>query len=159
MKIVLVDERDDPPSTGSLDTAGLTDLARLTLQGEGIPDNAELAITLVEVGRMAELNQEHMGRTGPTDVLAFPLEDLVPGEAVARPDGGPPLAVGDIVICPEVVEGNARRHDAPFEAELALMVVHGTLHLLGYDHVVDDEAEVMEAREREHLSKVGLTRP
>ncbi len=159
MKVLLVDERDDPPSTGSFDTEVLVTLARITLEGEGIPGNSEMAITLVEAGPMTGLNEAHMGKEGPTDVLSFPLEDLVPGGTVDNDGNGPPLAVGDVVICPEVVEGNARRHDVAFHDELALMVVHGTLHLLGYDHIVDEEAEQMEARERRYLAEAGITRP
>ena len=74
------------------------------------------------------------------------------------PDG-PPLNLGDVIICPTVVASNAASAEVEFDDELALMVVHGLLHLLGYDHHEDEEAERMEARERTLLSAVGRIRP
>ncbi len=85
---------------------------------------------------MAELNGEYMGKTGPTDVLSFPIEDFAGG--ITEPDAeGPPLLLGDILICPAVVRANAAAAEVPFEDEMALMVVHGILHLLGNDHVIE----------------------
>ena len=75
------------------------------------------------------------------------------------PAGGPPRNIGDIFICPAVVADNARSAAVSFQDEMALMVVHGLLHLLGYDHTVDSEAEQMEQRERDLLAAVGRTRP
>ena len=107
---------------------------------------------------MTELNVAHMNKEGPTDVLAFPLEHLAPGKHPVFTDGGPPPFLGDVFICPAVVAGNADREQVPFDDEMALMVVHGILHLLGYDHAVDAEAEHMEQRERELLAGVGRVR-
>jgi probable rRNA maturation factor len=106
---------------------------------------------------MAELNAAYMGEEGPTDVLSFPIEDFSAG-AVGEP-GGPPLLLGDVIICPSVVRSNAAAAAVAFEDEMALMVVHGILHLLGRDHVVDADAELMEQREREILAMVGRKRP
>ena len=153
MTVTFVDDRDDP-----LPAAPLVRLAEIVLEGETVPVRSEVALTIVDVVEMEELNRVHMGETGPTDVLSFPLEDAAPGNPPAAAPGGPPLLLGDVVICPQVVRDNADAEGSTFEDELALMVVHGLLHLLGYDHVDDADAELMEARERSYLSAVGRRR-
>lgn len=154
MNIILADEQDDP-----LEPGPLVDLAESVLQGEQLPESTEVAITLVEPARIAALNAEHMGKEGPTDVLSFPLEQLVPGVPPVAASGGPPVALGDVVICPDVVRTQAASYGVDFEDEMALMIVHGLLHLLGYDHEIDEEAEHMEARERHLLAAAGRERP
>jgi probable rRNA maturation factor len=158
VNIFLSDERDDPLSTGPTGHDGLVSLARLVLGGEGYPEATEVAVTLVDRERIAELNSEHMGESWPTDVLAFPIEDLVPGETPDWSEDGPSLLIGDVVICPDVVAEHAAEHGVGIGDEMALMVVHGLLHLLGYDHRVDADAERMEARERRYLEAVGMVR-
>ncbi len=134
-------------------------LAESTLELEGLRSDTEVAISLIGVGAMIDLNETHMGKTGPTDVLSFPLESLVPGDPPAAQPSGPPVNLGDVFICPKVVADNAAATGVPFRDEMALMVVHGLLHLLGYDHVIDSEAEQMEQRERDLLARAGLVRP
>jgi probable rRNA maturation factor len=158
VNIVLSDERDDPLSTDPTRDGEMLSLARLVLEGEEYPDSTEVGVTLVDPPRIAALNIEHMGESRPTDVLSFPIEDLVPGEAPAAPDDGPPLLIGDVVICPEVVADRAAEHGVGVDDEMALMVVHGLLHLIGYDHRLDADAERMEARERRYLAAVGRVR-
>lgn len=154
MNIALFDEQDEP-----LQTDHLVELARIVLRGEGLPEETEVAIALTDADRIAALNGSHLGKDGPTDVLSFPLEDLAPGLVPNTLAGGPPLAIGDVVICPEVVRSRAEAAAVPFDDEMALMVVHGLLHLLGYDHVDDADAALMEGRERSYLAAVGRTRP
>lgn len=102
---------------------------------------------------IAAMNEEFLGHRGPTDVLSFAIEDDW------RAHAGPgPLLLGDVVICPEVAFANAPAHDSTYEEELALLVVHGILHVLGRDHEIDAEAEEMEAREREILAAFGEIR-
>lgn len=153
MEISLSDEQDDP-----LPSEPLIELAAAALVAEELPQSTQLSITLVGADRMAELNGSYMGKTGPTDVLSFPIEDFAAGVAAVDADG-PPLLLGDILICPEVVRANAAAAGVAFEDEMALMVVHGVLHLLGRDHVIESEAEAMEQREREILASVGRVRP
>jgi probable rRNA maturation factor len=99
-----------------------------------------------------------MGGEGPTDVLAFPIEHLSPGSPPSELPSGPPFMLGDVLIAPTYVRRQAAALDVDFDDEIALMVVHGLLHLMGYDHEDDDEAEVMESRERHHLGVVGRRR-
>ena len=150
---MFVDDRDDP-----LPAAPLVRLAEIVLKGETVPSHAEVALTIVDAAEMEQLNRAHMGKAGPTDVLSFPLEDAAPGKPPAPSPGGPPPLLGDVVICPQIVRDHADDEGSTFEDELALIVVHGLLHLLGYDHVDDADAERMEARERTYLAAVGRRR-
>ncbi len=150
--VVVVDEQDDP-----LPAPGLGDLAAAALAAEGVPDGALLTLHLVGRARSAELHTAHLGRTGATDVLSFPIEDLRPGEPPAAPSGGPPLVLGDVVICPAVVAERAARDGVAFDAHMAQMVVHGILHVLGYDHQDDADGDIMEARERALLALAAAT--
>jgi len=154
MKVFFADEQDDP-----LEPEPLIALAASVLQAERLPDDTEVSITLVDRAEMTTLNGRYLKRDGPTDVLALPIEDMKPGSVPPTVPDGPPLNLGDVIICPEVVASNAAAAAVEFGNELALMVVHGILHLLGYDHHEDDEAEHMEARERTLLAAVGRTRP
>jgi len=127
--------------------------------------DTELSMLFVDEVSMADLNQRFRGEEGPTDVLAFPIdEDAVEGGR--SPDsGGPgpgattsepyeiPIVLGDVVVCPRVALRNAPAHAGTYDDELALLVVHGILHLLGMDHTDDREAAVMERRERELLDR------
>ncbi|MDJ0953583.1 MAG: rRNA maturation RNase YbeY [Acidimicrobiia bacterium] len=153
MDITFTDEQDDP-----LPSDWMIELAGTAMEAESLPESTQLHVALVGEDRMAELNSEYMDKDGPTDVLSFPIEDFAAG-VTPQTDAGPPLLLGDIVICPPVVRRNAAAAAVAFEDEMALMVVHGILHLLGRDHVSDEEAEAMEQREREILAMVGRQRP
>jgi probable rRNA maturation factor len=145
LDVQLGDERDDPASP-ALDGARCARLVAQTLAAEGVPVPAEVTLTFLDEGDMAALNAEHLGEPGPTDVLAFPLWE--PGEVL--PDGMAAL-LGDIVICPAVAARYATAHGRSLADELALLAVHGALHLLGHDHAEPEEAATMRARELAHL--------
>lgn len=153
MTIHFSDEQDDP-----LESGPLVALAQQVLTREGFDADAEVAIALVSTERIEYLNENHRGGSGPTDVLAFPLEPLRPGDRVVRQPNGPPVVLGDIFISPEVVRRNAAEFDNTFDDEMALIVTHGVLHLLGYDHVEDDDAATMEERETALLAAAGRVR-
>jgi probable rRNA maturation factor len=138
-------------------------LANAALTDEGVRGLAEVSLIFLDEQAIAALNQQFMGVEGPTDVLSFPI-DNEPEPSGRVPDAGgsgpgePPLPeipqlVGDIVICPAVAARNAIEHECSLDDEIALLVVHGVLHLLGWDHAEDDEAERMEARERVLLAR------
>jgi probable rRNA maturation factor len=136
----------------------LAEFAEAVLVAEGVANDASLAVMFVNIEDMGELNERFMGRPGPTDVLSFPIEDASPGHPPRAVDGGPPLALGDIFICTDVVETHAIEYGVSFGEELYLMVVHGVLHILGWDHVAVHEARAMESREAMHLATVGRSR-
>ncbi len=124
---VLVSDRQSGPLAEEV-VRSLVALAERTLTAEG-QSGMELSLSFVEPDEMAALHERYLGEAGPTDVLSFPL-----GE-----DG----LLGDVVVCPRVAAGNNPDRDA----ELRLLVVHGILHLLGYDHEEDGERAVMWARQ------------
>jgi len=113
--------------TSPLARARVADLVRGVLRAEGVRD-ALLSIALVSNRRMAALNRAHLRRSGPTDVIAF---------GFSRVDSRGPI-VGDVYIAPDVARTSARDNGVPVREELARLVVHGTLHVLGYDHPDDD---------------------
>ena len=154
MNVQIIDEQ------GSLVDHGLLGrLAGGVLAGEGYGRNCLVDVTLVPEEQMAEMNLRHRGNRGPTDVLALPLQVIEPGGRVPEDgESGPPLHLGDVVIAPDYVSRQAARAGTRFSQEMGLMVVHGVLHLLGYSHNSDGEAEVMEDRERRHLAREGLSR-
>jgi len=153
VNVLFADEQDDPIVTDEL-----LRLAELVLEEEGLESETGVSLVLIDELEMTELNEAHMGKQGPTDVLSFPIEASSPGTPPMRSPGGPPIELGDVFIAPTVVRDNAERHGAAFEDELSLMVVHGLLHLLGWDHEIEDEAIRMEARESELLGLVGRVR-
>ena len=138
-------------------------LATEVLRAEGVRGLAELSLLFISELEMAELNESYMGKVGPTDVLAFPIdaaeiEIVVPAARGNRaPDRSPPdpgdmpLLLGDVVVCPAVAARQAPDHAGTVDDELALLVVHGVLHVLGHDHDVPDATAAMRARELELL--------
>jgi probable rRNA maturation factor len=125
-----------------VDSDAILAVARHALDEMGVNPLAELSVLLVDAEYMAELNHRWMDGEGPTDVLAFPMDegsvDHGPGES-----GGEPALLGDIVLCPEVAAKQAAGVGHSTADELALLTVHGTLHLLGYDHAEPDEEREM----------------
>ncbi|MBL1321697.1 MAG: rRNA maturation RNase YbeY [Methylophaga sp.] len=123
----------------------------VALDKEGsISSDCELSIRLVDEVESAELNSSYRDKVGPTNVLSFPFDSLIPME---------PRLLGDLVICTSVVEKEALAQNKAQQAHWAHMVVHGCLHLLAYDHIEDDEAEVMEALEVTILKSLLINDP
>jgi probable rRNA maturation factor len=157
LEVFVADEQGDQP----VDVTRWEALARDVLGAEGVSGEAELTLLFVDEATMAELNQRFMGHEGPTDVLAFPIDDddvatgRSPDGSTSGPDRAPdsevPLLLGDVVVCPAVAARNAPTHAGTYDDEVALLVVHGILHVLGMDHAEPEEAAAMQARERELL--------
>lgn len=153
MSVFLADEQTETVSVDELHR-----IAESVLESEGYPRDAEVNLLLVSDDEIASYNARFLDREGPTDVLAFPVEQLIPGVVPDVQSGGPPLILGDVVIAPGYVRRQAESLGVDFEDEIALMVTHGILHLLGYDHEADEDAERMEERERVLLEAVGRER-
>lgn len=153
MNVSFSDEQDR-----QIDSAGLVALAARVLRHEDFPERSELTITAVTDEAIAALKAEHLGIDEPTDVLSFPIDQLEAARPPVVVSDGPPLLLGDVVIAPAFIARQAAEHGVSESDELALMVVHGILHLMGWDHDVDSEAEAMEDREREILAMVGVER-
>lgn len=149
----LADEQSE-----NLDLPRLRQLAELLLAEESYPEDTEVTLLFVEDKEMASYNTRFLDRTGPTDVLAFPVEELIPGVVPETDSNGPPIIIGDVIVAPSYVRKQAETYEVTMDDEMSLMVVHGILHLLGYDHGDDDSATRMESREAEILGKVGKIR-
>ena len=111
---------------------------------------SEVTVRIVDLAEIASLNETYRGKSGPTNVLSFPFE---------APAGITVPLAGDLVISAEVVEKEAREQHKTLEAHWAHMVVHGILHLQGYDHIDDKDAEIMEDLEIRLLEQLGFTNP
>jgi probable rRNA maturation factor len=160
VEVFVADEQTDH----ALDHLRWLHLAEKVLAAEGVRGDAELSVLFVDEQAMSDLNQRFHSSDGPTDVLAFPIDEE-PSEGGRSPDSGGtgpgympaepadlPMLLGDVVICPAVAAKNAPEHAGTFEDEIALLLVHGILHLMGMDHVDEEEADAMEAREHELLA-------
>jgi probable rRNA maturation factor len=161
--VFVADEQEDHPIV----VTRWAELARQVLTARGIKGETEVSLLFVDEAAISSLHEQFLGLSGPTDVLSFPIEDD-PGPSGRTPDvggSGPGSSaeqgvltlLGDVVVCPTVAARNAIEHGVSFEDEVALLVVHGLLHLLGLDHEVEAEAERMEALEQELLDRFYRT--
>ena len=158
------DEQRDVP----VDVARWVRLAQLVLDEERVIErlgtDTEMSLLFVDTTTIAELNERFLGSRGPTDVLAFPIDDELPPSGRQPDQGGrgpgtpadptdPPTLLGDVVVCPAIASRQAGERGVSAEDELALLVVHGVLHLLDYDHAEPNESVVMRRREQELLTR------
>ena len=167
VQVFCADEQTDL----SVDVDRWRRLAAHVLVAEGVRGAAELSILFVDESTIAEMNKVHMAKDGPTDVLAFPIDSVVvdetpgPGRVSRGPDrpeidaDDHPLLLGDIVVCPAVANRQAPTHAGNIDDELALLVTHGVLHVLGYDHADDDQRIAMQRRETALLEEFHWGRP
>lgn len=154
----------DEQSGMAIDVDRWQRLALAALADEGVGGECELSVMFVDEETIAGLNERFMDVDGPTDVLSFPIDGETDPPGRWPDSGGPgpdrveddpeelPLLLGDVVVCPAVAARNAPEHAGTVDDEIALLVVHGILHLLGMDHATDDQREAMWARERELLA-------
>jgi len=168
MSVFVANEQSDHP----IDERALASLARLAMRAEGVQES-EVSILLVDRTAMAGLNGRYLGATGPTDVLAFPIDE--PDQPYGPPrgpnssrsldeldedaddlgdeaDDAEPWLLGDVVLCPSFAAEQARAAGQSLEAELELLTVHGILHLCGLDHADPEEDAAMRARTAELLA-------
>jgi len=123
-----------------LDVRRLAALSRFVLDRMRVHPLAELCIKAVDEETIASLNEQWLDQEGPTDVLAFPMDELRPGLVNEEPEEG---VLGDLVLCPAIAEKQAVTAGHATEAEIELLTVHGILHLLGYDHAEPEEHQEM----------------
>ncbi len=147
--LITIDRRG---GTAQWSDEAIEKLARFALEAMEAPDTCEVSISLVDIDEIHELNRAYRGIDKPTDVLSFECDD--PWGAY---DSDTPIQIGDVVIALDVVDGQRAQFGTSFEQEASLMLVHSLLHLLGYDHIEEDEALEMEALEKEILDAYGLT--
>ncbi|MGG0187360.1 rRNA maturation RNase YbeY [Bacillus rhizoplanae] len=132
-------------------------LVEKAAETESVEDGAELSITFVNNERIQEINREYRDKDQPTDVISFAMEDMGEGELeIVGVDM--PRMLGDIIISIPRTKEQAEEYGHSFERELGFLAVHGFLHLLGYDHMTEEEEKVMFGRQKEILDAFGLGR-
>lgn len=112
------------------------------LAQEEAPEASEVSVSFVDNDKIHELNRDYRGIDAPTDVLSFECDGTI------LEDGAESLILGDIIVATDVIAGQCADFGNSFDQELSLMLCHGVLHLLGYDHIEDEDAELMEKREQ-----------
>jgi len=154
----------DPEWDSSIGWADLAEAAaRAAIAESGYPELAagsrtvELSVRLAENNEVRALNAQWRGKDKPTNVLSFPLADEA--QLAAPPADGPELMLGDIILARGVCAAEAGEKSIPIDQHATHLLVHGTLHLLGYDHHDDDQAADMEARETRALARLGIADP
>ncbi|QWZ06511.1 rRNA maturation RNase YbeY [Nocardioides panacis] len=133
-----------------VDAHELSKLSRFVMDKMHVHPLAELCIKVVDEATIAELNEQWMEKEGPTDVLAFPMDELRPGLVNEEPEEG---VLGDLVLCPAVAARQAKDAGHSVRDEVDLLTVHGILHLLGYDHAEPDEHAEMFGLQAELLTQ------
>ena len=137
-------------SGADLDVRRLSTLSRFVMDKMRVHPQAELCIKAVDEATITELNEKWMEKEGPTDVLAFPMDELRPGKVTEEPEEG---VLGDLVLCPVIAERQGLEAGHGRDAEIELLTVHGILHLLGYDHAEPDEHAEMFGLQDEILAE------
>lgn len=132
----------------AVDEAKLQRLAGFVMEVLHVHPDTDLAVVLVDEAAMEQLHVQWMDEPGPTDVLSFPMDELRPG-SVDKPT--PPGLLGDVVICPQVAESQAASAGHSLEQEVLLLLTHGMLHLLGFDHATAEEEAEMFGLQRDLL--------
>ncbi|HPY25146.1 MAG: putative rRNA maturation factor [Actinomycetota bacterium] len=130
----------------------LISVARFVIRKMNVNPGAELSMVLLDLAAMADLHMRWMDLPGPTDVMSFPMDELEPGGRPDAPEPGPSM-LGDIVLCPQFAAEQAAAAGHSLGHELALLTVHGVLHLLGYDHAEPEEEKEMFDLQRQLLEE------
>jgi probable rRNA maturation factor len=147
----------EPASVEAVEEAVAAALAAHSLP-DTVTARAELGVELAGDAAVQLLNSQYRGKDKPTNVLSFPAYEGL-AEIRSLPSGEAPILLGDIILAYETVAREAKDQGKPFLDHLRHLAVHGTLHLLGFDHETDDEAEEMEASERRILATIGVADP
>ena len=121
------------------------------LRVENFTENAEVSLSIVDMETIHRLNKEYRDVDRPTDVLSFPMD-----EEGYDMEGNPIFLLGDIVICLDVAETQAKDFGHSLEREMMYLICHSTLHLLGYDHIEDEDKKEMRAKEKEVMKNLGV---
>ncbi|MBM7691803.1 putative rRNA maturation factor [Peribacillus deserti] len=152
-----IDFIDETNETTEREQGLVEELLQFASEKLSIQPQTELSVTFVDNNRIQEINREYRGKDKPTDVISFALEEM--GEDEVEIKGADmPRVLGDIIISVEKTREQAGDYEHSFERELGFLALHGFLHLLGYDHMTDEEEKIMFGKQKEILDEYGLTR-
>ncbi|MCK1991550.1 rRNA maturation RNase YbeY [Peribacillus muralis] len=154
LEIDLMDETNEVTEEAQQLVASILQFAA---KKEKLEDNTELSVTFVDNERIREINKEYRHKDAATDVISFALEEMGEGE-MEIVGAGVPRMLGDIIISIERTKEQAEEYGHSFDRELGFLALHGFLHLLGFDHMNDEEEKVMFTKQKEILEEYGLSR-
>ncbi|MFD9627813.1 rRNA maturation RNase YbeY [Peribacillus muralis] len=154
LEIDLMDETNEVTEEAQQLVASILQFAA---KKEKLEDNTELSVTFVDNDRIREINKEYRHKDAATDVISFALEEMGEGE-MEIVGAGVPRMLGDIIISIERTKEQAEEYGHSFDRELGFLALHGFLHLLGFDHMNDEEEKVMFTKQKEILEEYGLSR-
>ncbi|TMU85582.1 rRNA maturation RNase YbeY [Bacillus sp. BHET2] len=154
---LLIDFIDETETLSDEQTGLVQNILNFAAEKENIENESEVSVTFVTNERIQEINQEYRDKDQPTDVISFALEEL--GEDEVEIIGGNiPRVLGDIIISIDRAKEQAEEYNHSFSRELGFLALHGFLHLLGYDHIEEDDEKKMFQRQRDILDEYGLKR-
>lgn len=148
--------------TEAVDTSSETLIKDLLTHASAMEDMQglyELSVTFMDDEAIQAVNAQYRGKDVPTDVISFALEELSEGEVAIVQESDMPVVLGDIIISIDTAKRQATEYNHTFERELGFLALHGFLHLLGYDHLDEEQERKMFSRQKEILSAFGLERP
>lgn len=155
MTIDMNDETNQVTEAQQQDVIQLIDHAATFL---GLAGEIELSLTFVTNARIHEINRDYRHIDRPTDVISFALEEMGEDEVAIVPEDDEPRVLGDIIVSIEKTKEQAESYGHSFDRELGFLVIHGLLHLLGYDHMNEEDEKKMFGLQEEILSSYGLSR-
>ncbi|RBW70510.1 rRNA maturation RNase YbeY [Bacillus taeanensis] len=154
---LLIESYDETNSLSEEHLALAEEVLQKAAEMEGIHEEAEVSLTFVTDERIQEINREYRDKDQPTDVISFALEEQGEDEMMIV-GADMPRILGDIIISIPRIQEQADAYNHSFERELGFLAVHGFLHLLGYDHMTEEEEKEMFQRQKDILNQYGLTR-
>lgn len=154
---LLIDFLDETEKVDESHIQLVEDLLQHAAKILNIVDDSEVSVTFVTNDKIQEINRDYRGKDQPTDVISFALEELGEGEVEIVGEDIPRI-LGDIIISIDRAKEQAEEYGHSFERELGFLAVHGLLHLLGYDHMTEEDEKVMFSKQEEILSSFGLGR-
>ena len=155
--ILTIDVMDETDRVTDEQRKLVEDLLQYTAKQERVKEGSEVSVTFVDNSRIQEINKEYRQKDAATDVISFAMEEMGEGEVEIIGSDEPAL-LGDIIISIDRMEEQAAEYGHSNSRELGFLAVHGFLHLLGYDHMNEEDEKVMFTRQRELLDSYGLTR-
>ncbi|MCC5801524.1 MULTISPECIES: rRNA maturation RNase YbeY [Rossellomorea] len=154
---LLIDFIDETETVSDEQTQLVQNILNFAAEQEGIEDESEVSVTFVSNDRIREINREYRDKDQPTDVISFALEELGEDE-VEIIGAGIPRVLGDIIISIDRTKEQAEEYNHSVSRELGFLALHGFLHLLGYDHMEEEEEKKMFKRQKDILDEYGLKR-
>ncbi|KXH87408.1 rRNA maturation RNase YbeY [Sporosarcina sp. HYO08] len=149
---------DERETVGEEIKSLITNVLNHAAKKEGIQRQSEVSITFMSDAEIQEVNAQYRGKNQPTDVISFALEELSEGEVAIVSEEGMPTVLGDIIISIDTAKRQAEEYGHSMEREMGFLALHGFLHLLGYDHLTEEEEKEMFGRQQDILSSFGLER-